>query len=212
MTLPTPRYWAVMSVLKPQPDLLGGITMSILHSRVAAVAAGAALLVGVSSVGAVAGSMITSKDIKNDTVRSVDVHDNGLYMRDLSQGVQKRINAPGPRGETGATGAQGEKGDPGAPGAPGPAALANIEHWSSAGTVVAGTTGVVQVNCPTATKTAISGGFSVDGYSPEVQVLASRNTIDSKGWLVYAHNNDSVAHDVRAWVICADANVAEPTP
>jgi hypothetical protein len=195
--------------------------MSILHSRVAAVAAGAALLVGVSSVGAVAGSMITSKDIKNDTVRSVDVHDNGLYMRDLSQGVQKRINAPGPRGETGATGAQGEKGDPGATGAQGPkgdtgatgpAALANIEHWSSAGTVVAGTTNSVQVNCPTPTKTAISGGFSVDGNSPDVQVLASRNTIDSKGWLVYAHNNDSVAHDVRAWVICADANVAEPTP
>jgi hypothetical protein len=186
-----------------------GTTLSIFRSRTAAVAAGAAVLVGASSFGAVAGSLVTSKDIKNDTVRSVDVHDNGLYMRDLSHGVQTRINAPGPQGPAGPQGAPGADG---APGATGPAALANIEHWSSAGTVVAGTTGVVQVNCPTTAKTAISGGFSVDGYSPEVQVLASRNTIDSKGWLVYAHNNDSVAHDVRAWVICADANVAEPTP
>jgi hypothetical protein len=93
-----------------------GTTLSIFRSRTAAVAAGAAVLVGVSSFGAVAGSLVTSKDIKNDTVRSVDVHDNGLYMRDLSHGVQKRINASGPQGLKGDTGAQGPQGATGAQG------------------------------------------------------------------------------------------------
>ena len=47
--------------------------MSLRNNRLAAVAVGAAVLVGASSFGAVAGNLVTSDDIKNQTIRSVDI-------------------------------------------------------------------------------------------------------------------------------------------
>lgn len=90
-------------------------------SAFAAVAA-SALLVTLGGVGgAVAGDLVTSRDIQNDTIRSIDVKDGGLGLRDLNGFTKNRINQPGPAGEDGADGRDGKDGAPGAQGPAGPA-------------------------------------------------------------------------------------------
>jgi hypothetical protein len=96
--------------------------MNIRQHRTAAVAAGAAVLVGCSSFGAVASRFVDSGDIKDNSIRSVDVQDGSLGLRDLNEHSQDAINRPGARGTTGAdgdTGATGAKGGTGTTGADG---------------------------------------------------------------------------------------------
>jgi hypothetical protein len=58
--------------------------MSVFKSRFATVFVAAAVLVLFSSLSAVGASMITSSKIKNGTVRSVDIHNGTIGMRDLN--------------------------------------------------------------------------------------------------------------------------------
>ena len=105
-------------------------SMNIRKNRVAAVAVGAVVLVGFSSMGAVAGTMITGAQIKDQSVRSNDiatggvgtseVRDASILTRDLSQAtIDSLKGATGAKGEKGDTGAKGEKGDTGAQGVKG---------------------------------------------------------------------------------------------
>ncbi len=81
-------------------------------SRAAAVAAALAvvLVVGATS-GAVAGRLVTSSDIKNGTIRKVD----------LSEKVKDSFSRKGKQGEPGPVGPTGSPGPVGPTGAPGPA-------------------------------------------------------------------------------------------
>lgn len=96
--------------------------MRIKRSRVTtAVGVTTAMLVGLGGVGgAVAADLIGSKDIRNNTIRSVDVKDGGLALRDLNQAAKDKINRPGPAGKDGADGADGKDGADGANGERGP--------------------------------------------------------------------------------------------
>jgi hypothetical protein len=114
-----------------------------LNSRVSAVTGGAIVLAVASGIGgAYADDLIDSKDIKNQSIRSVDIGANEIGGSELSGGVvgwrhfndytQHHIESlaehgedgkdgrDGDKGEPGKDGAQGPKGDPGAPGAQGP--------------------------------------------------------------------------------------------
>lgn len=65
---------------------------SIFKSRAVAVTAGAVVLVVASSAGgAIAASMITSSDIQDNTIRSVDIRDGGVHENDLSSWVQGQL-------------------------------------------------------------------------------------------------------------------------
>lgn len=98
---------------------------NIIKSRVAAVSVGALIIASFAGVGgAVAGSLVTSQDIKNGTVRSIDVANGTLGMRDLNTFTKSRINQPGPAGEQGEPGRNGADGKDGATGAQGPAGAA----------------------------------------------------------------------------------------
>ena len=88
--------------------------MSLLRSRSVAVLAGAALLVGASSFGAVAGGLVTSRDIKNDTVSSADVKNNTLRLVDINDRAEAQLR--GAKGDQGVQGVQGEQGPKGEPG------------------------------------------------------------------------------------------------
>ena len=98
--------------------------MRIKRGRVTiAVGVTAAMLVGLGGVGgAVAADLIGSKDIRNNSIRSVDVKDGGLGLRDLNQHTKNKINQPGPAGEDGDKGDKGDKGDDGATASAGPRA------------------------------------------------------------------------------------------
>jgi hypothetical protein len=94
-------------------------------SRHGTVVAYLALFVALGGT-AFAAMKITSRDIKNGTIRSVDVKDRALLARDFKPG-QLPAGAQGPKGDTGppgqngTNGTNGQDGAPGQPGAPGTA-------------------------------------------------------------------------------------------
>lgn len=115
----------------------------------------AASLIGGAS--ATAGSLITSHDIKNNTVQSSDIKDETVRMRDLAEAVVKRIDAykagqVGPVGEQGPVGTtgkdgqpgpKGDKGDKGEKGAQGPRGEAATDLLG-AGSIVFDNSGLIQ--------------------------------------------------------------------
>ena len=100
------------------------------RSRAVAVVSGAAVLITLGGVGGAAASrLITSADIKDQTIQRVDIAtggvassevlDGSLGMRDLNSYTRSRINRTGATGPRGATGPQGETGPQGPAGANG---------------------------------------------------------------------------------------------
>lgn len=118
-------------------------------------AAAAAALVLSASTGAVAGSLITSKQIKDDTVTSKDIKNKTLTTADISSATLAKLKgSAGPAGAAGATGPAGPQGDPGSAGAPGPegppgaAGLVRAYARVSSGGVVTKQSGGVTVTNP----------------------------------------------------------------
>jgi hypothetical protein len=75
-----------------------GNCMSLLNNRITAVVAGSVLVVGLGATGAVAGDLIDSGDIRDGSVRSVDLHggvsdriQNKATDREIT-GIQERIS------------------------------------------------------------------------------------------------------------------------
>ncbi len=65
--------------------------MSLLKNRITAVMAGSLLVVGVGATGAVAGDMIDSRDIRDGSVRSVDLRD-GVNSRIQNKATDNQFN------------------------------------------------------------------------------------------------------------------------
>ena len=100
--------------------------LSMPKSRgLALVACASILVLAAGGGGAVAGSLITSKDIKDKSIKKVDlaknsvvstkVKDGTLKLKDLDKKANDKINKGGPQGPAGpagqgATGAQGPQG------------------------------------------------------------------------------------------------------
>src|SRR5688572_1423561 len=167
--------------------------MPMRNSRITAVAIGAAVLVGASSFGAVAAKLVTSEDIKNQTIRSVDigagevgrseladnavtgrqVKDGSLYAKAFSdtalEALKGNTGAQGPKGDTGAqgpkgdTGAQGPKGDKGADGTDGLLGAFYATAYYNAGDTNAGAIATVACDSDSTAFTAIAGGVQVLG-------------------------------------------------
>ena len=84
---------------------------ALAHRRSLAVVAAAAVLALTAGGGAVAGSLITSKDIQDKTITGADLHKNAvktqkvkdgtLKIQDLNKKAQDLINQPGPAGKDG---------------------------------------------------------------------------------------------------------------
>lgn len=105
---------------------------NFVRSRTGGVVLGATALVAIGGIGgATAAGMITSSDIKDQTIQREDIGKGGvassevlnhsLGMRDLNDHTRAKINAPGPRGPAGADGTDGADGKDGAAGPAGPA-------------------------------------------------------------------------------------------
>ncbi|WP_182376816.1 hypothetical protein [Nocardioides sp. WS12] len=66
--------------------------MSVWKNRTTAVVAGAVVIVGLGATGATAARLITSLDIKNDTIQSVDVRNGTLTRGDIADGTLTGID------------------------------------------------------------------------------------------------------------------------
>jgi hypothetical protein len=95
----------------------------LLGNRVLAVAVGAAVVVGMGAGGAIGAAMVTSADIRDQTIQARDIHRNAVAGSELApdtvtgphltQGLRDRMNQPGPRGPEGPQGPQGPPGEDG---------------------------------------------------------------------------------------------------
>lgn len=129
---------------------------SMLRSPAAVVATGA-LVLGLAATGggAVAASLVTSSDIKDGTVRAIDLHagaanhrvikDGSVGKSDLSAFLLGKINQGGPQGPAGSQGPAGAQGPAGPQGPVGPAGDSGIVRvtnlngqWTARSTDTAG--------------------------------------------------------------------------
>jgi hypothetical protein len=172
--------------------------------------AGVVAALAIGSGGAYAAHMISGKDIRDGSIRSADIRDNGVYKRDLGKGLQAKIDRVGKGGVNDAyySVAYYDKGD------------------TNAGAIAT-------VACKNETDVALSGGVQVLGLDAGAN---SRNTPVSSsfpgrmdwstntpkadrldGWIVQFGGNagatsDKAPEKVKLWALCVpglDTEVVE---
>jgi Collagen triple helix repeat (20 copies) len=161
----------------------------------ALIAAIVAAVVSAASATAAATVIITSKDIKNGTIKAVDI--SGA----AKQALKGNRGAPGARGPQGAAGPQGPAGAAGAAGAagvPGPAGIQTLHGVTQTVSVASLGTDDVTATCP-AGQTAVSGGAVFGGL-----LVSSHAT--TTGWHVVGFNDLGVADNLTAVAYCS-ANI-----
>ena len=156
--------------------------LAILQSRTTT-AAVAALMIAVASgaSGAVAAGLITSADIKNDTIRSVDIQDGAVRAHDLTSAMNVQLRH-----------------------------LARLTSYSQAFADVMVHPGqhVVRAPCKHANDgpryVVLGGGFAVQ---PGVVVLYSQPGVRS--WIVRVDNQTGVDQEVGVWATCTLSGVPD---
>lgn len=186
-------------------------------------AVGLAVVIALSgTTGAVAGAMITGKQIKDGTVRSADIANGSLTTADVKDGTlgTADLSVAARTALKGATGTPGAPGTPGSPGAPGaPTSLSDGYVIVSARGIesVPGGTAVVNVYCPNGSW-AVGGGAAFDqtsaAISTSVPVKAARDsggvptggistpTTYADAWRVEGKNTGAIDMAVTGYVIC----------
>jgi Collagen triple helix repeat (20 copies) len=97
----------------------------------------------VSAASATAAFVVTSKNIKNGTIQTVDISATAKRELKGNRGPQGPSGLPGPHGLAGVAGPQGAKGDPGPEGPPGH--LATLDQAEGLPCSPAGYTGVTHL-------------------------------------------------------------------
>ena len=152
------------------------------NSPIAAVALVVGLFLATASGGAVAGSMITGKQIKDGSITGKDVKDQSLGAAELAPDATASLTGPaGPRGAQGATGVTGAAG-PAGPGGPkgstGDPGLSGYERVSiSSGVVGTGGPASLTTHCPVGKKVLGANAYWVASYQAvKVNPVAGSST------------------------------------
>ena len=161
-----------------------------------------ALLILVFAGSATATRLVTGKQIKDDTVRSIDLRDGtvgGEEIRDDSLKpssvdpfvkVNDMTGPAGPAGGTGGVGAVGPHGVSGMAYVPAPPQL-----------VYADTTRVVNVSCPGGT-VVVSGGVAWTPGTEGLELTQSAPHDYGRGWQTQIRNESGTTQSVTGWVVC----------
>ena len=150
--------------------------------NISAAVAASMLLLGAG--GATAASLITSKNIKNGTIKMADISSSAKKALKGNRGPQ------GPQGPGGAQGIQGVAGgfDP-----------AKVTYVTGPTRSFApGEIEFVTATCPAGTK-LLGGGY----FSNIMHVAASKTYGDGQTWSVMINNDNSFSIDANAHAICA---------
>ena len=180
----------------------------------------AGLIVG-SAATAGAASLITGKDVKNESLtgrdirngslKGADITDGSLTKDDLSGalgGAQGPVGPQGPAGPKGDKGDKGEKGDAGTPGAQGPqgpAGFGGLTYVIEDEPVAANSAIAWGALCPGGTKVTGGGVSSTAPASMVVRESAPQSNEQSIGfgWWAEIRNNGGAAATAYVWAICA---------
>jgi hypothetical protein len=160
----------------------------------------AVIALGFSVTGtAVAKSLITSGEIRDHTIQTVDI--SARAVKDLHgqrgpAGPAGPIGAPGSTGPAGATGATGPVGPAG-----GPLDPARVVHVAGpVFTLPAGQAGPVYYAAPCPTGAiALGGGFTITGT---VHVSSSQASDFQQGWQISADNPGASSGTAQANAVC----------
>ena len=132
--------------------------------------------------------LITSKDIKNGTIRPVD----------LSAAAKRTMR--GKQGIRGLRGIQGPIGPRGLQGNPGPPGFSGVLPNDNVGAISPNSSGTVSADCISGYK-AVGGGF--EATDPNLTVYASKPSASGFGWDLSARNAGSSSLALWAYVLCA---------
>jgi|SRR5262245_2244114 len=132
--------------------------------------------------------LITSKDIKNGTIRPVDLSAAAKRTMRGKQGIR------GLRGTKGPTGPRGFQGNPGPPG------FSGVLPNDNLGAISPNSSGTVSAECISGYK-AVGGGF--EATDPNLTVYASKPSASGFGWDVSARNSGGSSEALWAYVLCA---------
>ena len=153
---------------------------------------------------------LTTKDVRNESLRGGDVKDGSLRARDFQAGELPR----GPAGATGATGPQGAPGPQGARGPQGEPGLSGLETVYSESPFDSTSEKSVSATCPDG-KRVISTGYDLaggkTGAHPDVLTDVVVDNLGFYGSAAYvdAYEEDATA---AAWPVIVSALCARVGP
>jgi hypothetical protein len=127
--------------------------------------------------------VVTSKNIKNGTIQTVDI----------SAKAKRALR--GNRGPRGFPGLAGPEGSPGPAGPQGPPGVQSITGVANSTTVAPGSFGTVTATCPGG-QAPVSGGFLFAG------ITTASNRV-SPGWLVNGVNDLATPQQLTAFAYCS---------
>jgi hypothetical protein len=164
--------------------------------RAVAVAAVLAALGAGTVAGAHAGSLITGRQIKDNSLLSRDLRNGTLTSRDVRDGG---LSARDFQGDT-----TGPTGNPGPTGPTGPPGMHDVTIPQSADVTIAPLQQLrIQVDCPQGF--AVSGGLGSGDLS---DVLESSPDNGNRSWSTWAFNPSTTsAIQVKAFAVCAQFNL-----
>ena len=173
--------------------------------KTAAIAAVVSLGIGASS--ATAASMISSAQVKDNSLTTKDIKNGSLTAADLSAAARAELKGSqgpaGPAGATGATGATGASGVNGVQGPAGgfdPAKVTYIE--GPAVTIGPQANGSGKATCPAGAKVLSGGWVVISGNVGEV--FGSRSYDSGGSWTVMVYNHAQYTNaTVTPFAVCA---------
>ena len=155
----------------------------------------AAVVALVSFTGsAVAGGLVTGRQVKDGSLKSVDLKANrGVTGADVKDGTlsASKLSSlpPGPQGVQGPTGARGVDG------------LDNFDYEVTSPVFVAASSDA-EIVTPCPTGTVVGGGASSVGV---IRTVESRPLPDGSGWKVVVSNQQAAPVDAFGWAVCVGA-------
>lgn len=176
------------------------MTTRISSPAFAVLLAAGCLLLG-STGGAIAGSAITSAQIKDNSITNKDIKDKTLTAKDFSAAATEAL-----KGAKGEQGIQGIQGPPGNTGDTGPTGVTGFTTVSGSSVSLAnGATTIVEADCPSGYD-AIGGGGGHNSVTG-VFMLESRPFQagpNTRQWIVKYYNGSGSSVTVFAVATCAD--------
>ena len=179
--------------------------MKIRTLKPATIIASLALLFSLSGT-AVAGALITSANVKNNSLTGIDIKNESLGTKDVKNGslLPKDFKAGVlPAGQQGPV---GPPGPPGSQGNPGQNGISGLEVVYETSAMNSDTEKVVTASCPAGKKVVAGGGYAFNlTYPAEVSIVASF-PFNGSSWRVVTHETDAYAPGwlARTYAVCAN--------
>jgi hypothetical protein len=180
--------------------------------KCALIAAVVAAIVAAAS-GTAATIVVTSKNIKNGTIQTVDISAKAKQALRGRRGPVGRTGAPGPAGGVGPAGAAGPQGPPGSIGPAGPQGpagpgLSDLYYVEAEGTAPPSGPGTATAQCDPG-DIVVSGGGSVD--TGRIYATRASGPFPYDAWLVGAYNDSTTATaTIEAVALCGTYDAPRP--